>query len=86
MSLKLIIPACALVLGAGAVLAPHASQAANARTPYANINHANDARNDTGDSAVDRLNDMQLDRNYHGPVYYRGQPPVTQSTPVMPPK
>jgi len=86
MSLKLIIPGFALVLGAGAVLAPHASEAANARTPYANINHANDAGNNTGDSEVDRLNDMQLNSNYHGPVYYRGQTPVTQSSPVLPPK
>ena len=90
MSRKLTIPACAsafaLMLAAGAVLAPHVSQAANARQPYANVNHGNDAGNDTGDSQVDRLNDMQLNRNYHGPVYYQGQPPATQNTPVMPPK
>ena len=85
MSPKFLIPACAMLLGAGAFV-PQTGHAANARQPYANVNHANDAGNDTGDSQVERLNEMQLNRNYQGPTYYRGQPPVTQSTPVAPPK
>ncbi len=34
--------------------------AANARNPYGNVNHANDAGNDTGDSQVEALNQAQL--------------------------
>ena len=36
--------------------------AANARNPYGNVNHANDAGNDTGDSQVQALNQAQLDQ------------------------
>ncbi len=48
---------------AAAMLAPVAGHAANAGNPYGNVNHANDAGNDTGDSQVDRLNDQQLQGN-----------------------
>ncbi len=34
--------------------------AANATNPYGNVNHRNDAGNDTGDSEVERLNENQL--------------------------
>ena len=57
--------ALALALAAGAALPP-AAHAANWRNPYGNVNHANDAGNDTGDSQVDRLNSAQLDQNYYG--------------------
>jgi hypothetical protein len=50
------------LLGA-TLLTPAASYAANAGNPYGNVNHANDAGNDTGDSQVDRLNEQQLDSN-----------------------
>ncbi len=58
------------VLAASALLAAApAAHAANVRKPYANVDRRNDAGNDTGDSQVDRLNEMQLDRNYTGPRY-----------------
>ncbi|MEJ1976575.1 MAG: hypothetical protein WDN49_11195 [Acetobacteraceae bacterium] len=47
------------LLGA-TMLTPAASYAANAGNPYGNVNHANDAGNDTGDSEVDQLNQAQL--------------------------
>lgn len=34
--------------------------AANVNNPYGNVDHRNDAGNDTGDSQVDRLNEAQL--------------------------
>ncbi len=63
----------------GAALTPTAEPmvllAANADNPYGNVDHRNDAGNDTGDSQTDRLNAGQLDRNYRGPWYYKnGQP------------
>ncbi len=61
----LLFAAAAAALLAGAASA----QAANARNPYGNVDRRTDAGNDTGDSQVDRLNDMQLDRNYRGPTY-----------------
>jgi hypothetical protein len=48
---------------------------ANTRTPYRNVDRSSDAGNNTGDSEVERLNEMQLDRNYRGPTYLPGQPP-----------
>jgi hypothetical protein len=55
-----------LVLG----VAP-ASYAANADNPYGNVDHRNDAGNDTGDNRVDGLNNGQLNRNYQGPAELR---------------
>ena len=81
--MKPILLASAAVLALAAFGAPTA-QAANARNPYGNIDRSNDKGNDTGDSMVDRLNDMQLDRNYTGPRYPVGTPPPPP-TPVMPP-
>ncbi len=72
--MKSILLASAAVL-AVAVFAAPAAQAANARNPYGNIDRSNDKGNNTGDSEVDRLNDMQLDRNYTGPRYPVGTPP-----------
>ncbi len=45
------------------MLTPAASYAADAANPYGNVNHANDAGNDTGDSQVDQLNQQQLSGN-----------------------
>ncbi len=64
----------ALFLGAvalltGASLRP--AQAAHAGAPYRNVDHSNDAGNDTGDSQVDQLNAAQLNNNY----YQTHQPP-----------
>ena len=50
------------LLGA-TLLTPAASYAANAGNPYGNVNHANDAGNDTGDAQVDQLNQQQLNSN-----------------------
>lgn len=71
----LLLPA--LALGTGLAFTPAQVQAANARNPYQNVDHRNDAGNDTGDSQVDQLNSQQLDENYHP-----GQrPPGAQQAP-----
>ncbi len=72
---------------------PLAARAANADNPYGNIDHSNDAGNNTGDSQVDGLNKSQLNRNYQGPLEVRppngpvmlvpAQPQMAQ--PGMPP-
>ncbi|AOX17513.1 hypothetical protein [Kozakia baliensis] len=38
----------------------------------------------TGNNMIDRLNNAQLDKNYKGPTYYRGQqqPPPFQAVPL----
>ena len=72
--MKSILLASAAALAAAVFAAPSA-QAANARNPYGNIDRSNDKGNNTGDNEVDRLNDMQLDRNYTGPRYPVGTPP-----------
>ncbi len=56
--------------------------AANAGAPYSNVDHSNDAGNDTGDSKVDGLNAGQLNQNYTGPVQLRAPaatPPASQA-------
>ncbi|MBV9784119.1 MAG: hypothetical protein JO264_09900 [Acidisphaera sp.] len=58
-----LVSALALALGVG--LAPSPGRAANADQPYSNVDHRNDAGNNTGDSQVDRLNSGQLDANQH---------------------
>jgi hypothetical protein len=62
--------------------APHIGHAADARKPYANVDKKVDAGNDTGDSSVDKLNEMELNKNYKGPTYVVGTPPVPQTTPL----
>jgi hypothetical protein len=56
--MKLVLCGAALLV-ANLVAAP--GWAANARNPYGNVNHANDAGNDTGDAQVSELNQAQLD-------------------------
>jgi hypothetical protein len=56
----------ALALAAAPALLPTHAFAAHAGAPYSNVNHRNDAGNDTGDSKVDQLNAAQLNQNYHG--------------------
>ena len=80
--MKPILLASVAVL-ALAAFGAQSAQAANARKPYANIDRSNDKGNDTGDNQVDRLNDMQLDRNYAGPRYPVGTPPPP-FTPMTP--
>ena len=94
----LVLPALALALSAGALPTPgHALSlsgpgavaapaaiidVADARNPYGNVDRSNDAGNATGNSEVDRLNDMQLNQNYRGPSYYVGQPPPPSVAPL----
>lgn len=52
--------------------------AANADSPYSNIDRRNDAGNDTGDKRVDGLNANQLNGNYTGAVQPRA-PSTTQA-------
>lgn len=59
-------------LGGGAIIG-----VADAAHPYSNVDHRNDAGNDTGDAEVDRLNAQQLDENY-----YRGAPPASAASPA----
>ena len=71
--------------GAFLLAAPMAAYAANAAHPYSNVDHRNDAGNNTGDSQVDRLNAQQLQSNgqpgqtmaaspsYQPQAYYPGQ-------------
>jgi hypothetical protein len=49
-----------LTLAATLAATSSAAQAANARHPYANIDHRIDAGNDTGDAQVEALNEGQL--------------------------
>jgi hypothetical protein len=61
--MKTVIVLSALALAAGASLRP--AFAAHAGAPYANVDHKNDAGNDTGDSQVDQLNASQSDANFY---------------------
>jgi hypothetical protein len=77
--------ACLASLGAALMLAPQA-RAANASAPYTNVDHSNDAGNNTGNSQVGKLNSAQLDKNYDPAK----QPPVsggnTAAAPAAAPK
>ena len=65
--MKSVLAAAAAV--ALTLSAAPAALAAHAGAPYRNVDHSNDAGNDTGDSQVDQLNNAQLDQNYTGPRY-----------------
>jgi hypothetical protein len=79
-----------LLLGAGlvcfgvATMAPPPAGAADAGNPYGNIDHSNDAGNDTGDSRVDVLNANQLNRNYQGLVTPRAPAGPGMTAPAQP--
>ena len=88
--MRFTIVSAASALALALVSFPHGASAANAHNPYGNINHRNDAGNDTGDSRVDTLNAAQLNENYKGPYYYpSGQvvaaPPPAPAYPPPPP-
>jgi hypothetical protein len=94
---KVLLAASLVAFGSGATmaLAPSAAHAANADNPYGNVDHRNDAGNDTGDKRVDGLNANQLNENYKGSVQPRApagagmavpaQPGPTMPAPTMPP-
>ena len=71
--MKAAVILSALALATGASVRP--ALAAHAGAPYKNVNHKNDAGNDTGDSKVDQLNAAQLNSNYQGT-----NPPPTAGT------
>ncbi|HST74057.1 MAG TPA: hypothetical protein VLJ20_01695 [Acetobacteraceae bacterium] len=87
------LPALAIAVTAALTLAPAPGHAANADNPYGNVDHRNDAGNDTGDSKVDQLNAGQLNQDYRGPLTYPngvtvvapGQPIPTNPAPAPPP-
>ena len=83
-----LLPAIALALGTTLAVATAPGHAANANNPYGNVDHRNDAGNDTGDSQVDKLNQSQLNENYRGPVTYPNGttvvPPAAQPAPAYP--
>ena len=83
-----LLPALALVAATALAVAPAPARAANADNPYGNVDHRNDAGNDTGDSKVDQLNAGQLNQNYHGPLTYPNGVTVVppgQPVPANPP-
>ncbi len=59
-SLALICATALPMLAFG--LAPATALAANAKHPYTNVNKSNDKGNDSGDAAVAKLNQQQLDQ------------------------
>jgi hypothetical protein len=81
-----------LVVGTGLAFAPRPALAAHAGAPYTNVDHSNDAGNDTGDSRVEGLNASQLNQNYwrnaqqpggvpNPPTYVMPQPMMPQAPP-----
>jgi len=78
---------CTFGVGSGTMSIPPELYAANADNPYGNVDHHNDAGNDTGDSRVDQLNNGQLNGNYQGTVQPRAPsgPPGVAAVPPPPP-
>ena len=73
-----------LAVVAALVAAP--AMAANARHPYANVDHNVDQGNPTGNSQVDELNQQQLD-GIHAQNQSAAKPPMLGAplyTPVVP--
>ncbi len=74
-----------LALGTTIAVASRPALAANAASPYTNVNPANDLGNNTGNSQIDGLNQRQLNQNYWpdakqpggvpNPPYYPPQSP-----------
>jgi hypothetical protein len=81
---KLLLGAGLVCFGVAATMAPSPARAANAGDPYGNIDHRNDAGDDTGDSRVDALNANQLNRNYQGPVTPRAPAGPGMTAPAQP--
>jgi hypothetical protein len=71
-------------VGAAEALVPVSTYAANAGNPYGNVDHSNDAGNDTGDSRVEGLNSKQLDGNYQGSVQPRAPSGTGMAMPEQP--
>ena len=71
--------AASLALGLGAASLSVAAHAANSKTPYANVHHANDAGNNTGDAEVEKLNQQQLDKIRQQNMGQSSQMPMMQA-------
>jgi hypothetical protein len=82
---KLLFAAGFAGFALGTVLAPSGAYAAHAGAPYTNVDHSNDAGNDTGDSRVDGLNAAQLNGNYRGPLEVRPPAQTQTMVPAQPP-
>jgi hypothetical protein len=89
---KTLLAAGLITFGLGPMmgLTWSAAHAANADNPYGNVDHRNDAGNNTGDSRVDGLNANQLNGNYKGAVEPRPPSAATgmyapSPPPTMPP-
>jgi hypothetical protein len=84
---KVLLATSLMLFGAGATIAlvPSAAHAANADNPYGNVDHRNDAGNDTGNSRVDDLNARQLNKNYQGSVEPRAPSGTGMAMPAPPP-
>jgi hypothetical protein len=77
------------ILGAAVLLAMlgwNPAWGADAAHPYTNVNHANDAGNDTGDSKVEALNQAQLSGNPPSPGYAPMQPQGAAPAPQRAPQ
>lgn len=83
---KLLLAASVAALGwqVPSVLTPSPASAANADNPYGNVDHRNDAGNDTGDSRVDNLNANQLNGNYKGSLQPRAPSGAATAAPAQP--
>jgi hypothetical protein len=81
---QVLLAASLVTFGLGAALTPSGAHAANAGNPYGNIDHSNDAGNDTGDSRVDGLNANQMDGNYKGAVESRQPAGPVMVVPAQP--
>ena len=72
----------ALVVTGLVVGVPVAAFAANANNPYSNVDHRNDAGNNTGDAQVEPLNQAQLNGTGLTPAPFRlPSPPQANATP-----
>jgi hypothetical protein len=84
--MKTILLATGLAAFALAGAMAPGAHAANADNPYGNVDHSNDAGNDTGDSRVEGLNSRQLDGNYKGTYQVHPQGGPTMNVPPPPPR
>ena len=75
--MRAIVILSAMALASGVCMRP--ALAAHAGAPYTNVDHSNDAGNNTGDSEVDKLNGAQLNSNY-----YRDHPAPAPGQPIIP--
>ncbi len=80
---KTLLALALAAFGLGSLAAP-AARAANADNPYGNVDHTNDAGNNTGDSRIDSLNNGQLNRNYQGPLQLRTPSGSGSATTIQP--